>query len=67
MVAVFERLQRRYRVPDEVGLLDGGTSSKSLLEDIRDREHLIVVDAVRTGKPAGTEVVLTGEEVPTFL
>ena len=66
-VAVIERLQRRYRVPDEVELLDGGTSGMSLLEDIRNREHVIVVDAVRTGKPAGTEVVLTGEEVPAFL
>ena len=66
-VAVIERLQRRYRVPDEVELLDGGTSGMSLLDDIRNREHLIVVDAVRTGKPAGTEVVLTGEEVPAFL
>ena len=66
-VAVIERLQRRYRVPDEVELLDGGTSGMSLLDDIRKREHLIVVDAVRTGKPAGTEVVLIGDEVPSFL
>jgi len=66
-VAVIERLQRRYRVSDEVELLDGGTSGMSLLDDIRSRQHLIVVDAVRTGKPAGTEVVLTGEEVPAFL
>jgi hydrogenase maturation protease len=66
-VAVVERLQRRYRVPEEVELLDGGTSGMSLLDDIRNREHLIVVDAVRTGRPAGTEVILTGEEVPAFL
>jgi hydrogenase maturation protease len=66
-VAVIERLQQRYRLPDEVELLDGGTSGISLLDDIRDREHLLVVDAVRTGKPAGTEVVLRGDEVPAFL
>ena len=66
-VAVVERLQRRYRVPAEVELLDGGTSGMSLLEDMRNRQHVIVVDAVRTGKPPGTEVVLTGEEVPAFL
>ena len=66
-VAVIERLQRRYRVSDEVELLDGGTSGMSLLDDIRNREYLIVVDAVRTGQPAGTEVVLTGDEVPAFL
>jgi hydrogenase maturation protease len=66
-VAVVERLQRRYRVAEEVELLDGGTSGMSLLDDIRNREHLIVVDAVRTGRPAGTEVILIGEEVPAFL
>ena len=66
-VAVIERLQRRYRVPEEVELLDGGTSGMALLDDIRGREHLIVVDAVRTGKPPGSEVVLMGEEVPAFL
>ena len=66
-VAVIERLQRRYRVPPEIELLDGGTSGMSLLDDIRDREHVIVVDAVRTGKPPGTEVILKGEQVPAFL
>ena len=66
-VAVIERLQRRYRVSNEVEMLDGGTSGMSLLDDIRNREYLIVVDAVRTGQPAGTEVVLTGDEVPAFL
>ncbi len=66
-VAVIERLQRRYRVAAEVELLDGGTSGMSLLDDLRDREHVIVVDAVRTGNPPGTEVVLRGEEVPAFL
>lgn len=66
-VAVIERMQRRYRVPAEVELLDGGTSGMSLLDDIRSREHLLVVDAVRTGKPPGTEVVLRGDEVPDFL
>lgn len=66
-VAVIERLQRRYKVPPEVELLDGGTSGMSLLDDLRNREHVIVVDAIRSGKPPGTEVVLRGEEVPAFL
>ena len=66
-VAAIERLQRRYQVPEEVQLLDGGTSGMSLLEDLRNREHVIVVDAVRTGKPAGTEVILRDDEVPAFL
>ena len=66
-VAVVGRLQRRYQLPEDVELLDGGTSGMSLLEDMRNREHVIVVDAVRSGKPPGTEVVLSGEQVPAFL
>ena len=65
-VAVIERLRQRYRLPDTVELLDGGTSGMALLDDLRKRERLIVVDAVRTGRPAGTIVVLKGEQVPAF-
>ncbi len=65
-VAVVERLQQDYRIPDDIELLDGGTSGMALLDDLRRRETLIVVDAVRTGQPAGTLVVLKGEQVPAF-
>lgn len=65
-VAVIEKLRERYRLPDTVELLDGGTSGMALLDDLRLRQRLIVVDAVRTGRPAGTIVVLKGEQVPAF-
>lgn len=65
-VAVIERLQKHYRLPEGVELLDGGTSGMTLLDDLRNRDILIVVDAVRTGKPPGTLVVLKGEQVPAF-
>ncbi len=65
-VAVIERLETAYRLPAGVELLDGGTSGMTLLDDLRMRDKLIVVDAVRTGQPPGTVVVLTGEQVPAF-
>ncbi|MCO6411904.1 MAG: HyaD/HybD family hydrogenase maturation endopeptidase [Thiogranum sp.] len=65
-VAVIERLQKHYRLPEGVELLDGGTSGMTLLDDLRNRDILIVVDAVRTGQPPGTVVVLKGEQVPAF-
>ncbi len=65
-VEVIERLQRDYRLPRGVELLDGGTSGMTLLDDLRGREKLIVVDAVRTGQPPGTIVVLRDEAVPAF-
>ena len=65
-VAVIERLQRDYRLPEGVELLDGGTSGMTLLDDMRMRDKLIVVDAVRTGPAPGTVVVLRGDQVPAF-
>jgi hydrogenase maturation protease len=65
-IAAIEYLQQHYRLPDDVELLDGGTSGMALLDDLRQRKKLIVVDAVRTGAPPGTLVILKGDEVPAF-
>jgi len=66
-VRVVTELQHRYLPSDEVELLDGGTAGMSLIEDILDKEHVIIIDAVRTGAPVGTLVRLVGDEVPVFL
>ena len=65
-VRVVEQLQRQYRIAGAVEVLDGGTAGMSLLEHIRNRDHLIVVDAVRTGQAPGTVITLSGDEVPVF-
>lgn len=65
-IACIEYLQQNYQFPDEVELLDGGTSGMALLDDLRHRKKLIVIDAVRTGNPPGTRVILKGDEVPAF-
>jgi len=65
-VRVVEQLQRQYRIAGAVEVLDGGTAGMSLLEHIRNRDHLIVVDAVKTGQAPGTVITLSGEEVPAF-
>ena len=66
-VRVIERLGKTYLFPEEVELLDGGTAGMALYEHVVEREHLIVIDAVKTGQPAGTVVQLQGDEVPAFL
>ena len=63
-VRVVEALQRRYRVPEEVEILDGGTCGMDLLDIIAGRDHLILVDAVDTGSPPGTVVRLEGNQIP---
>lgn len=65
-VHVVQDLEAGYRLAPGVEVLDGGTSGMDLLDMVADRDHLIIVDAVNTGDPAGTLVVLGNEQVPAF-
>ena len=62
-VRVVQRLAEEFRFPPEVMVLDGGTLGLDLLPELEGVEKLIVVDAVETGKPPGTLVRLTGDDV----
>ena len=66
-VHVVQELQRRFQVPAGVEVLDGGTAGMCLIEDILDKDYVIILDAVQTGQPPGTVVRLRGEEVPALL
>lgn len=65
-VRVAELLESRYHIPDEVEVIDGGTTGTELYQPMRGRERLIVTDCVNTGAPAGTLVRLADNEVPAF-
>lgn len=65
-VHAVEALRQSYTLPDFVDIIDGGTSSMELLEDLADVDLLVVVDAVKAGKPEGTLVRLADSEVPVF-
>lgn len=65
-VRVIEALEAGYDVPDGVTVVDGGTAGMDMLNTIAGFKHMIVADAVKTGAPAGTVVVLKGDEVPAF-
>jgi len=65
-VRVAELLEARYHLPDEVEVIDGGTTGTELYQPMRGRERLIVTDCVNTGAPAGTLVRLADEQVPAF-
>lgn len=64
---VAQRLQRRYRFPDNVEVIDGGTLGLDLLPKLENITHLIMIDAVETGQNAGTCVRLCGQELPIAL
>lgn len=65
-VHAVEALRRSYTLPGFVEIIDGGTSSMELLDDLADVDLLVVVDAVKAGKPEGTLVRLGDSEVPVF-
>jgi hydrogenase maturation protease len=66
-VRVVESMAKRYTLPEEVEILDGGTSGMDLLYTISGRDLLIVCDAVKADAPPGTIIPITGDDVPVFL
>ncbi|MGR9044623.1 MAG: HyaD/HybD family hydrogenase maturation endopeptidase [Gammaproteobacteria bacterium] len=66
-VRVIEQLQKNYRFPDSVKVLDGGTQGIYLIEPVQAAEVLVIFDAIDYGLPPGTLKCLENEEVPNFL
>ena len=65
-VRLVERLAERFEIPNEVELLDGGTSGMELIHTIADRDALIVCDAIHSDSPPGTIMRIPGEELPAL-
>lgn len=65
-VRAVEALVEQVQLPPDVEVLDGGTSGMDLLDQIAGRAHLIVVDAVKTGRSPASVVRLAGDDVPAF-
>jgi hydrogenase maturation protease len=66
-VRVVERLQERYRFPENVQVVDGGTMGLDLMAYVEAADRLLVLDAVDTGVEGGTLAHLVGEQVPAYL
>jgi len=50
----------------EFELLDGGVLGLNLLMIVEECRHLLILDAVNAGKPAGTVIELTKEQIPLY-
>jgi len=66
-VRAVERLAARYRLPPDVQLMDGGVMGLDLLPHLEGVTHLLITDAVQTGRPPGSLVRLEGEAIPAAL
>lgn len=53
-------------IDPEVELLDGGVLGLDLLPLIEDCSHLLILDAIDAGRPAGTVVELDGRDLDLF-
>jgi hydrogenase maturation protease len=62
-VHAVQRLEGDARVPREVTLLDGGTHGIELLSYVSEATHLLLLDAIDAGQPAGTPIRLANEEL----
>lgn len=65
-VRAVEELVNRYRIPEGVEVIDGGTTGMELFEPMRGADTLIIADSVNTGAPYGTLVRIANEEIPAF-
>ncbi|MBI5639537.1 MAG: HyaD/HybD family hydrogenase maturation endopeptidase [Nitrospirae bacterium] len=63
-IRAVEELEKRYRFPKNVEILDGGTSGIELLSYIAGKDYLIVVDAIKSGNSPGTVLRIEGADVP---
>jgi len=66
-IVALERLREMWEMPDGVELVDGGTWGLNLLPIIEDAGAVLLIDAIDTGSPPGTEAVIPREQLPRHL
>lgn len=64
-VRVVQALEAAGRLPEHVRLIDGGTSTHELLEDLEHLDLLVIVDAIAKDAPPGTIFELEGDQIPS--
>jgi hydrogenase maturation protease len=65
-VRAVEALEQAWQMPDNVLVIDGGTSGMEMIEDLSRLDFLLVIDVVVTGAAPGTLVKIAGDEIPVF-
>ena len=66
-VRAVQELHRRWRFPERVTLMDGGTQGFNLLPHVQAAHKLIVFDAIDYDLSPGTLKILTNGQVPRFM
>ena len=63
-IKLVQYLAENFCFPPDVTVFDGGTLGLDLLPQLEGIDRLLIVDAVETGKPPGSLIRLSGEEIP---
>ena len=66
-IRALERLLERHRLPPGVAALDGGVLGLELLAHVEGATHLLVIDAVQTGRAPGALIRLEGGDIQAAL
>ncbi len=66
--AVVEHLQKNYKIPEHICLIDIGTGARKILFTLalseKRPEEIVVIDAVDKGRPAGEIFEISVDEIP---
>ena len=65
-VRAAEELECRFHIPQDVEIMDGGTTGTELFGPMKGRKHLIIADGVNSSSPSGTLITLKDAQVPAF-
>lgn len=65
-VQAVKLLDTQFRGQTNFELLDGGVLGLNLLMIVEECSHLLILDAVNVGQPAGTVVELVKEQIPLY-
>ena len=63
-IEVIKELRKKYKLSEEVEIVDGGTGGFSLLPFIESANKLLVIDAISGDKSPGTIYKFKNEEIP---
>lgn len=65
-VRIAQALENRPEIQPHFDVIDGGTCGMELLDEMANRDHIIIIDAVLANRKAGEVIVLYDEQVPVF-
>ncbi|CAA7625741.1 maturation element for hydrogenase 2 [Candidatus Terasakiella magnetica] len=65
-VHAVNQLLERFDLPEEVDVIDGGTSGMDCLDQVSGADYLLIADCMRAKKEPGTITRLTGDQIPAF-